>query len=73
MSLPLNIDYTDKVVVVSGAAGLICSAIARSFALSKAKVALLDLNEENVKKNICNKEVVKVIVVPNRIVNIVVK
>ena len=50
MSLPLNIDYTDKVVVVSGAAGLICSAIARSFALSKAKVALLDLNEEKVKK-----------------------
>ena len=50
MGLPLNIDYTDKVVVVSGAAGLICSAIARSFALSKAKVALLDLNEEKVKK-----------------------
>ena len=39
----------------------------------KKVVESIALNEENVKKNICNKEVVKVIVVPNRIVNIVVK
>lgn len=50
MNLPLNIDYSNKVVVVTGAAGLICSAIAKSFAFSKAKVALLDLNEEKVKQ-----------------------
>ena len=48
-NLPLNIDYTGKVVVVTGAGGLICSAMARVFAQSGAKVAALDLNEEAVK------------------------
>ena len=48
-NLPLNIDYTGKVVVVTGAGGLICSAMARAFAQSGAKVAALDLNEEAVK------------------------
>ena len=50
ISLPLKIDYTDKVVVVTGAGGLICSAMARAFAQSGAKVAALDLNEEAVNK-----------------------
>ncbi len=50
MNLPINIDYKDKVVVVTGAGGLICSAMARAFAQSGAKVAALDLNEEAVKK-----------------------
>ena len=49
-NLPLNIDYTGKVVVVTGAGGLICGAMARAFAESGAKVAALDLNEEAVKK-----------------------
>ncbi|MBE6896116.1 MAG: SDR family NAD(P)-dependent oxidoreductase [Ruminococcaceae bacterium] len=48
--LPLNIDYTGKVVVITGAGGLICGAMARAFAKSGAKVAALDLNEEAVKK-----------------------
>ena len=48
--LPLNIDYSGKVVVVTGAGGLICGAMARAFAQSGAKVAALDLNEEAVKK-----------------------
>ena len=48
-NLPLNIDYTGKVVVVTGAGGLICGAMARAFAKSGAKVAALDLNEEAVK------------------------
>lgn len=48
--LPLNIDYTGKVVVITGAGGLICGAMARAFAQSGAKVAALDLNEEAVKK-----------------------
>lgn len=39
----------------------------------KKKVEEMALNDEKVKKNICDKEIVKVIVVPNRIVNIVVK
>ena len=50
MNLPINIDYTGKVVVVTGAGGLICGAMARAFAQSGAKVAALDLNEEAVKK-----------------------
>ena len=50
MNLPLNIDFSGKVVVVTGAGGLICGAMARAFAQSGAKVAALDLNEEAVKK-----------------------
>lgn len=50
MNLPLNVDYSGKVVVVTGAGGLICGAMARAFAQSGAKVAALDLNEEAVKK-----------------------
>ena len=50
INLPLNIDYTGKVVVVTGAGGLICGAMARAFAQCGAKVAALDLNEEAVKK-----------------------
>ena len=49
-NLPLNIDYTGKVAVVTGAGGLICGAMAQAFALSGAKVAALDLNEAAVQK-----------------------
>ena len=50
IKLPLNIDFSNKVVVVTGAGGLICGAMARAFAQSGAKVAALDLNEEAVLK-----------------------
>ena len=50
MELPLNVDYSGKVVVVTGAGGLICGAMARAFAQSGARVAALDLNEDAVKK-----------------------
>jgi len=50
MNLPINIDYKGKVVVVTGAGGLICGAMARAFAQSGARVAALDLNEDAVKK-----------------------
>ena len=50
INLPLNVDYSGKVVVVTGAGGLICQAMARAFAQSGAKVAALDLNEEAVTK-----------------------
>ena len=49
-NLPLHVDYTGKVVVVTGAGGLICGAMASAFARSGAKVAALDLNEDAVKK-----------------------
>ena len=50
IKLPINIDYSGKVVVVTGAGGLICGDMARAFAQSGAKVAALDLNEDAVKK-----------------------
>ncbi|MBQ4119280.1 MAG: SDR family oxidoreductase [Clostridia bacterium] len=53
IELPINIDYKDKVVVVTGAGGLICGAMAKAFAQSGAKVAALDLNEDAVKALAC--------------------
>ena len=50
IDLPLKVDYTGKVVVITGAGGLICGAMARAFAQCGAKVAALDLNEEAVNK-----------------------
>ena len=49
IELPINIDFSGKVVVITGAGGLICGAMARAFAQSGAKVAALDLNEDAVK------------------------
>ncbi|MBR4749079.1 MAG: SDR family oxidoreductase [Abditibacteriota bacterium] len=40
----LNTDLTGKVAVVTGAAGVLCSAFAKVLARAGAKVALLDLN-----------------------------
>ncbi len=47
--LPLNIDFSGKVAVVTGAGGLICGSMVRAFAQSGARVAALDLNEDAVK------------------------
>ena len=58
MNLPLNIDFSGKVVVVTGAGGVLCGTMAKAFAQAGAKVAALDLNEEAVKKlaDECKKE-----------------
>ena len=50
MNLPLHHDFTGKVVVVTGAGGVLCGDMARAYAMAGAKVAALDLNEEAVKK-----------------------
>lgn len=50
MNLPLNIDFTGKVVVITGAGGVLCGTMAKAFAQAGAKVAALDLNEDAVKK-----------------------
>ena len=50
INLPLKIDFTGKVVVITGAGGVLCGTMARAFAQAGAKVAALDLNEEAVKK-----------------------
>ena len=44
--LPLLIDYSGKVVVITGAGGVLCSKMAEAFALSGAKVAVLDLQKD---------------------------
>ncbi len=46
MKLPFEINLKDKVAVVTGAGGVICSHLAKALAECGAKVALLDLNEE---------------------------
>lgn len=51
MKLPMQVELKDKVAVVTGAGGVICSVMAEALALSGAKVALLDLNEEAAQKN----------------------
>lgn len=50
INLPLNCDFTNKVVVVTGAGGVLCGVMARAYAQAGAKVAALDLNEDAVKK-----------------------
>ncbi len=50
LELPLNIDFTGKVVVVTGAGGVLCGTMAKAFAMAGAKVAALDLNQESVEK-----------------------
>ncbi len=44
MKLPFKVDLSDKVVAVTGAGGVICSAFAKALAACGAKVALLDIN-----------------------------
>ena len=51
MKLPMQVDLKDKVAVVTGAGGVICSVMAEALAMSGAKVALLDLNEEAAQKS----------------------
>ena len=50
VNLPLNIDFSDKVVVITGAGGVICGTMAYAFAQAGTKVAALDLNGEAVQK-----------------------
>ncbi len=50
MDLPLGIDFSEKVVVITGAGGILCGTMAKAFAKAGAKVAALDLNEEAVKQ-----------------------
>ena len=50
LNLPLTHDYTGKVVVVTGAGGVLCGDMARAYAQAGAKVAALDLNEATVLK-----------------------
>ncbi len=42
MELPLKVDFTGKVVVITGAGGVICGTMARAFAQAGAKVAAVN-------------------------------
>ena len=50
MNLPLSHHFEGKVVVITGAGGVLCGDMARAYAMAGAKVAALDLNEEAVMK-----------------------
>ena len=47
MKLPFNVDLKDKVAVVTGGGGVLCSCFADAIASCGAKVAVLDLNKES--------------------------
>ena len=48
MHLPLNVNFAGKVVVITGAGGVLCGDMARAYAQAGAKVAALDRTEEKV-------------------------
>lgn len=50
MKLPFSIDLNGKIVVITGAGGVLCSMFAYAIAECGAKVALLDLNLEAAQK-----------------------
>lgn len=50
MKTPFNVDLSNKVAVVTGAGGVLCSMFARALASNGAKVALLDRNLESAEK-----------------------
>ena len=50
----MKVDLTGKVAVVTGGGGILCSVMAEALAKSGAKVAILDLREENA-KNVADK------------------
>ena len=50
MKLPFKVDLSSKVVVITGAGGVICGEFSKALAACGAKVALLDINFEAAKK-----------------------
>lgn len=50
MNYPLQPDFNNKVVVVTGAGGVLCGTMAKAFANAGAKVAALDINADALNK-----------------------
>ena len=50
MNLPFEINLKDKVIVITGAGGVLCSMFAKALAKTGARIALLDRNIENATK-----------------------
>lgn len=51
MKLPFDVDLKNKVVVITGAGGVLCSVFAEALAKTGAKIALLDINEAAAMEN----------------------
>lgn len=51
MKLPFEVNFRDKVIVITGAGGVLCSMFAEALAKTGAKIALLDINEAATKEN----------------------
>ena len=49
MAVPFKIDLCERVAVVTGGGGVLCSQMARALAECGAKVAVLDLNQDSAK------------------------
>lgn len=52
MKLPINIDLKDKVIVITGAGGVLGGVFAKAVAAAGAKVALLDLSQEKAQAHV---------------------
>lgn len=50
MKLPFEINLENKVIVITGAGGVLCSMFAEGLSKTGAKIALLDLNEDAAKE-----------------------
>ncbi len=50
MKLPLNTNFDNKTVVITGAGGVLCGMFAEAMSLAGAKVAMLDINQEAAQK-----------------------
>lgn len=50
MNVPLKVDLSGKVAVVTGGGGILCSTMAKAVAACGAKVAVMDLREEAAQK-----------------------
>ena len=51
MKLPFEVNLKDKVIVITGAGGVLCSMFAEALSKTGAKIALLDINETAVCEN----------------------
>lgn len=49
MKLPFEIDYKNKVIVITGGCGVICGELSKALDECGAKIAVLDINEEKAK------------------------
>ena len=69
--LPLGVDLSGKVAVITGAGGVICSTLAKAVAAAGAKVALLDLSAERAQQYAAwRKDIPQMFWIRNRLPNV---